>query len=147
MTTTHEHFIHRCLELARQAKAKGNIPVGSIIVRGGVNIAEAEEELPVGLNITGHAEILAVQRACEVLGITDLSDCILYSTAEPCWMCSYAIRDTGISMVVLGAMAGEIGGIEGKYPILTDATIRQWGQPPTIIRGVLQTECEELRQK
>ncbi len=143
---SHTTFMHRCLALARQASQKGNTPVGAIVVRNGAIIAEAEETLPEGVNIAGHAEILAIQQACEIIGARNLSDCILYSTAEPCWMCAYAIRDSRIHTVVLGALVGEIGSIAGKFPILTDAAIRQWEQPPHIIRGVLEAECESIRE-
>jgi tRNA(adenine34) deaminase len=101
----HETYMHQCIALAEQAKALGNIPVGSLVVLDGNIIAEAYEVLPNSLNITGHAEILAVQRACDARGTTDLSACTLYSTAEPCWMCSYTIRETKIPLVVIAHSA------------------------------------------
>ena len=76
-----EMFMRRCLELAEQAKEKGNVPVGCVIVLDGEVIAEAEEVVPVELTVTGHAEVIAVQKACEKLGTLDLSRCVMVTTA------------------------------------------------------------------
>ncbi len=142
----HEHFMQRCITLAEQAKARGNIPVGSLIVHNGEIIAEAEEQLPTTLNVTGHAEVLAVQQACNALQTMMLSGCMLYTTAEPCWMCSYAIRETHIQRVVIGTRTPDVGGVSTAYPLLTDATIAVWGVPPDVILGVLEAECQRLRE-
>ncbi len=93
LIATHEAYMRRCLELAQAAKARGDVPVGSLLVKDNVILAEAGERLPASLDIAGHAELLAIREACAVLNTLDLSECALYTTAEPCWMCSYLIRD------------------------------------------------------
>jgi tRNA(adenine34) deaminase len=143
----HAAYMRRCIELARVAAQQGNIAVGAVIVEGGKVIAEAGEQLPNGLDVTGHAEILAIREACRVLNTLDLRRCTLYSSAEPCWMCSYAIREARIRQVVIGSPTNEVGGITSKYPLLTDATISGWAPPPIIITGVLVEEYGDARSK
>ena len=89
---TDEAFMRRCLDLAQGARQRGDAPVGALIVRDGQVIAEAGERVDSALDIAGHAEIVAIRLACQVLGSLDLTGCILYTNAEPCVMCGYAIR-------------------------------------------------------
>ncbi len=139
--------MQQCLHLAENAWQASNIPVGSLIVRQGQVIAMASEQLPQTLDVIGHAEILAVRLACQQLQTLDLAECILYTTAEPCWMCSYAIRETRINTVVIGAETKAVGGISSSYPILVAQDIAVWGAPPQIMLGVLRDECLALRQR
>lgn len=143
----HLAYMRHCLALAEQAWQAGNIPVGSLIVRQGQVIATASELLPQTPDVIGHAEVLAVRLACQQLQTLDLHDCVLYTTAEPCWMCSYAIRETKIQMVVIGAETKEVGGISTNYPLLIAQDIAVWGPPPQIIAGVLREECLALRRR
>lgn len=141
----HEKYMRECIQLAQAAKDTGNIPVGSIVVKDGGIIARAQEILPNSLDVTGHAEILAVKDACQALHTMTLTGCILYTTAEPCWMCSYAIRETRISTVVIGLPTYDVGGLSTQYKLLSDGTIEVWDSPPEIIMGVLDSECAALR--
>ncbi|MGH7249151.1 MAG: nucleoside deaminase, partial [Pseudomonadota bacterium] len=75
------------LELARRAMAAGDTPVGSLVVRGGAIVGEGIESVRALRDIAGHAELIALREACRTLGTFDLSACVLYTTAEPCWMC------------------------------------------------------------
>jgi tRNA(adenine34) deaminase len=147
MTTQaeHEHWMQRCLVLAREAQARGDIPVGALIVADGQLLAEASEQVPSQPDVTAHAELLAVRLACQHLGRADLHGCTIYTTAEPCWMCSYAIREARMSRVVFGTPTPVIGGSTSAYPLLHDATVPFWGTPPLIVPGVLLAECKALR--
>ena len=109
-----ETLMEKCLELAQKAQDAGETAVGSLVICDGVIVGEGSEA--VGLEVTGHAEIIAIQQACQRLNTLDLSDCTLVTTAEPCWMCSYAIRETRISKVVIGTDSGKIGGLIGVFP-------------------------------
>ena len=142
----HEAYMWRCIALAREAKARGDVPVGSLVARGGVVIAEVSERLPTGGDIVGHAEVLAVREACFALGTLDLSGCALYTTAEPCFMCAYAIREAGVRLVVFGTATAGVGGVTSSHPILTDATITNWREPPEVIQGILLEACLALRR-
>lgn len=139
-----EEFMRRCLALAVAASRRGDAPVGSLIVQGGRQIAAASEFVDSALDIAGHAELAAIRQACRALGTLDLTGCVLYTTVEPCFMCSYAIRQTGISRVVIGAPVASVGGVTSGYPILTATDIATWPAPPRIVQRVLAAECQAL---
>jgi len=107
----------------------------------------AAETLPKGSSITGHAEILACQAALDATGRRDLAGAVLYTTAEPCIMCAYAIRHLRIALVVYGIEAPIIGGITSIHPILTDPALDDWRPAPAVIGGVMREECEQLKAR
>src|SRR6185437_15369588 len=139
-----DDFMLRCIELGRAAEQKGDTPIGSIVVREGRVIGEGIESVKVSMDFTAHAEIQAIRAACRSLKSFDLRGCSLYTTAEPCWMCSYAIRRTGIGHVVIGAPVPHVGGVTSRHSILTDPNITGWPEPPTITWSNLRAECENL---
>ena len=126
-------WMRRCWELAQEAQKQGECAVGAVIVHDGKLIAEASEQINSGVDVTGHAELIAIRQACSSLNTMDLSACILYTNLEPCWMCSFAIRETGISVVVIGVAVADIGGVTSAYPILTDPNIKGWRTPPRVV--------------
>lgn len=130
----HKAFMARCLELAIAASREGNTPVGSVVVLDGRIVGEAGEALPAGTSATGHAEVLACQAALDRLGRKDLAGAVLYSSAEPCFMCSYVIRQLRISQVVYGSDTPMIGGVTSIHPILTDPALDRWRPAPAVIR-------------
>jgi tRNA(adenine34) deaminase len=134
----------RAIELAKIALSKGESPVGSVTVRNGEILAEGIEAVKMGIDISAHAEMIAIRRACRALGTLDLSGCVIYTTTEPCFMCSYAIRQTRISQVVIGRPSLHVGGLSSLHPILSDSRISCWSKPPHVVRGVLERECEAL---
>ena len=127
-----QKWMRRCLELAQQAREQGDAPVGAVIVREGCIVAEGVEAVRVLRDVTAHAELIALRRACQTLGTTDLAGCVLCTNVEPCWMCSFAIREAGIRAVILGAPVADIGGVTSRYPILSDVNIEGWGPAPSI---------------
>lgn len=135
-TEQHAKYMRRCWQLAARAKQQGNTAVGSLVVWEDRIVAEAEEEVPQGPNLTGHAEALACQRATETLGTTSLADAILYTTAEPCFMCSYLIRQCEVALVVYGKRTPRIGGITSEFPILIAPELNDWKPAPQVIGGV-----------
>lgn len=140
----HEQYMRRCIELAEIAHKHQNTPVGSIVVFDRQIVGEGIEALPKGNDITGHAEVLACQAAIDKLGNKSLAGATLYSTAEPCFMCSYVIRSAAISLVVYGSKTPEIGGATSIHPILTDERLSGWRPAPSILAGVLENECLSL---
>ena len=140
----HEFYMRKCIRLANIAKQRGDSPIGSIIVQNEKIIGEGIEGGKTEKDITCHAEIEAIRDATKRIGKQDLSDCIMYTTHEPCIMCSYVIRHLKIPLIVTGLATGEIGGFSSKFPILLDATIKRWTAPPTLINGVLDKECSAL---
>ena len=128
----HTAWMSRCLLLAEQAQERGNAAIGALVVKNMEIVAEAFELAASQNDIAAHAELIAIRLACRSLGKSDLSDCVMYTNVEPCWMCSYAIRESGIAKVVIGRPIEDIGGATSRYPILSDATIKGWGPPPII---------------
>lgn len=143
---SHVIFMRRCIALAELARQTGDFPVGALIVRESLVISEATEAVRANFDITAHAETLAIRHACSILRSIDLSGCILYTTAEPCWMCSYAVRQTRIRQLVVGTTVPYVGGISSKYPLLTDSEISCWPPAPNVLFGILGEECERLRR-
>lgn len=139
-----EDFMRHCLELGRIALIAGEAPVGSLIVIGGNIIAEGRESVKTKTDPTAHAEIEVVRLACKKLGALDLRNATLYTNVEPCVMCAFAIRQTGIRQVIFGLSNLQIGGATSKYPILTDSNFPSKHAPPEIFAGVLLAECENL---
>lgn len=133
--------MRRCVELAERAAHAGDTAVGALIVRGDEIVGEGIERTRAALDPTAHAEVEAIRQACHRLGTTDLRDCDLYSTVEPCVLCGYAIRRTGIARVVYGVPAGQAGAFTSDYAILTDGTLTGWPDVPHVTRGVLADEC------
>ena len=145
-TAEHEHYMRRCIELAKVAQSRGNTPVGSVVVINGEIVGEGIEELPTSSNITGHAEVVACQDAVNRTGSNLLSEAALYTTAEPCFMCSYVIRQCRIASLVYGIETPDIGGVTSSHPILTDVSLSAaWRPAPRILAGVLKSECQPLR--
>lgn len=140
----YEAYMSQCIALAQIAKARGDSPVGSILVQNGKVVGEGIEGGKTHRDITFHAEIEAIRNARTYLGKTDLSDCILVTTHEPCIMCSYVIRHHKIQLIIVGLSTGEIGGYSSALPLLVDRSISKWAEPPKIIEGILEEECRAL---
>ncbi|MGH9588958.1 MAG: nucleoside deaminase [Terracidiphilus sp.] len=134
-------FMRQAIRLAQTAGDRGDMPVGSIVVRDGCVVGEGIESVRAERDPAGHAEVKAVQQACRNMNTLDLTGCSLFTTVEPCFMCSYVIRSTRISRVVIGRAAHHIGGSTSKYPILTAPDIPSWRQPPLVVSGMLENEC------
>lgn len=145
--TRHQHYMERCLRLAEVAGARGDFPVGSVIVKANQIIAEGIEGGKTHRDITFHAEIQATAQAVKQSEDPDLSACVLYTTHEPCIMCSYVIRHHKIPLVVTGLATGEIGGVSSAMPVLMDTSVERWGRPPEVIQGILQGECLKVQSR
>jgi tRNA(adenine34) deaminase len=134
-------YMRRCVELADIAARAGDTAVGALIVRDREVVAEGVERTRASLDPSAHAEVNAIRQACQRLGTLDLRGCSLYSTVEPCVLCGYAIRRTGIARVVYGVPAGQAGACTSSYAILADRDLEGWPQVPEVTGGVLADEC------
>lgn len=140
----YESFMWRAIELARRARADGDAPVGALVVSGAEILAEGVERVKAALDVSAHAELIAIREACRKLGSFNLAGCTLITTTEPCYMCSYVARRTGIPRIVIGIRVTSVGGASSRHAILSDPDIRVWSSPPELIFGVLEQECRLL---
>lgn len=131
-----------CLDLARVASETGDSPVGSLIVKDGRIISRGVEAVKARSDPTAHAEVEALRSACESLRTLDLSGSVLYTNVEPCWMCSYAIRQTRITRVVFGLRNEKVGGFSSKFRVLVDRELKL--PLPDIEAEMLHEECRLL---
>ena len=125
---------------ARRAAAEGEVPVGAVVVKGGEVIAAAHNNREATKDATGHAELVAIRKACEALGGWHLESCTLYVTLEPCPMCTGAIINSRMGKVVFGAKdakAGACGSVlnMAAYPL---------NHKPVIEQGIMAKECAAL---
>ena len=135
-------FMRRAMELALLAEEADEVPVGALAVRGGVVIAEAYNTRETSKCATHHAEILAIERACEALGGWRLPGVTLYVTMEPCAMCAGAIINARIPRVVYGAPDLRFGAF-GSLINLAEIPLNH---KPEILGGVLKDENVSVLQ-
>ncbi|GAB4402000.1 MAG: tRNA adenosine(34) deaminase TadA [Microscillaceae bacterium] len=147
MEESHETWMRHCLALAEKALAVGNPPVGALIVQNGKIVGEGIEAGRSKQDITYHAEMEAIRAARRALSSANFSDCRLYTTHEPCWMCAYAIRHHRLAQLFIGSSVPHIGGASSEFPILLTHRVPQWADPPKIEIGILQSECEAIWQR
>lgn len=136
-----------CIELAKQALTKENPPVGSVLVFEDKIIGRGIESGKSSGDIMQHAEILAVKDALENGYQAVLEKSVMFSTHEPCIMCSYLIRHHKISKLVFGVSVPFVGGQSSEFKILETENIPKWGKKPEIESGILQHECEVLNKQ
>lgn len=130
----------RALELAREAAAAGEVPVGAVIVKNGKIIAEGKNEREAKQNALSHAEIEAINKACTALSSWRLDDCEMYVTLEPCPMCAGAIINARIKTLIFGAYDKAAGSIDSvvnlcDYP---------YSHKVEVYGGICEDECKEV---
>ena len=131
------------LEYARRAAAKGEVPVGAVLVDGrtGAVLARAHNLTEAQTDPTAHAEMLAIRRAAKRLGAARLAQCDLYVTLEPCPMCAQAISFARLRRVYFGASDPKGGGVEHGPRIFAQKTCFH---APEVIAGLRESECAAL---
>ena len=129
------------LDLAREAEAGGEVPVGAVVVMAGEVIGRGHNSPIERSDPTAHAEILAIREAGAAVGNYRLEGAILYTTLEPCVMCAGALVAARIAKVVFGARDLRFGGVRSKFR-LADADVLN--HRLMIEEGLLGAECAEL---
>lgn len=104
-------FMERAFEEAEAAEARGEVPVGAVIVLNGAIIASAGNRTRERKDVTAHAEVLAIRAAAEVLSSERLTGADLYVTLEPCTLCAAAISYARIRRLYYGAEDEKGGGV------------------------------------
>ena len=136
-------FMDAALELAKQAAAEGEVPVGCVIVRQGQIVGQGRNRRETEKTALGHAEIEAIGEACRNLGGWRLWDCTLYVTLEPCPMCAGAIVNARIPRVVYGASDKKCGACGS----VCDLFGMDFNHHPAVTAGVREEEATAMLQE
>ena len=136
-----EHFMGLALDLAREAGAAGEVPVGALVVLEGEVVGRGFNQ-PIGRHDpTAHAEIMALRDAATRLGNYRLPGCTLYVTLEPCAMCAGAIMHARIERVVFGARDPKTGAAGSVIDLFAESRLNHH---TTIVGGMLGEACGSL---
>jgi tRNA(adenine34) deaminase len=134
-------FMQIALVEARAAQARGEVPVGCVIVRGGDIVARAGNRTLADKDPTAHAELLAIRQAATALGSERLTECDLYVTLEPCAMCATAMSFARIRRLYFGAADPKGGAVENGVRFFAQATCHH---RPEVYGGINESECATL---
>ncbi len=137
-----KRFMLRALELAREAGAAGEVPVGAVVVRGKEIVGDGRNRREAGQDALAHAELEAIAQACRALGSWRLSGCGLYVTLEPCPMCTGALLNAQMDFVVYGADDRRVGCCGTAANLLALPGFRR----PELYRGFYEAESKALLQ-
>ena len=136
----HEGYMRQALDLAREAAARGEVPVGCVIVQGDRVVGRGRNRREEKQHTQSHAEMEAIRQANEALGSWRLDECTLYVTLEPCPMCAGAILNARIPRVYYGARDREMGACGGVLNLFME----DFPQRPALVGGILKEECREV---
>jgi tRNA(adenine34) deaminase len=135
----------RCVRLSRSSGGQGEYPFGSVVAHGETIVGEGVNHVFRDGDESRHAEIVAIANARQTIGSNALRECTVYSTVEPCPMCSFVIRTAGVRRVVFALHSPVMGGMS-RWDILqskssTRALKALHGEAPEIVSGVLADEA------
>lgn len=120
MQSSQSFFMRAALQEAAKAFLIDEVPIGAVVVKNGNIIGRGHNVREFLNDSIGHAEIMAIQEACNNLQSWRLIDCQLYVTIEPCLMCSGAIINSRIQKVIFGARDPKAGAVRSLYQVLED---------------------------
>ena len=147
MTTSlseHEKWMRRALDLAREAEASGDVPVGCVVVVNGEVIGQGRNSPIALLDPTAHAEMLALRQSALAVGNYRLENATLYCTLEPCVMCAGAIVSARVGTLVFAARDLRFGGVRSKFEIADSPLLNH---RVDVIEGVLGAESTALLKR
>ena len=139
--TIEEHYMKEAIRQAKKAAALKEVPIGCVIVYDGRIIARGYNRRTVDKNVLAHAEIIAMRKACRILGDWRLEGCTMYVTLEPCPMCAGAIVQARIPKVVIGCMNPKAGCAGSVLDMLHEDGFNH--QVETEV-GLLGDECSQM---
>ena len=134
-------FMEAAFQEARAAGARGEVPIGAVVVRGGEIIGRAGNESRALNDVTAHAEVLAIRRAAAAMGDERLVDADLYVTLEPCTMCAAAISFARIRRLYYAAQDIKGGGVENGVRFYQQPTCHHI---PEVYSGIRESEAADL---
>ena len=136
--------MRRALELAAEAAAAGEVPVGAVVTRGEAIIAEARNAMRGKLDPTAHAEIEAIRAAADRLGTPRLDDCTIWVSLEPCAMCAAAISLARMEALRFAADDPKGGGVVHGARIFAQPTCHH---RPDVLGGIGEDEAADLLRR
>ena len=136
-------FMNYALSLAKKSAEEGEVPVGAIVVCDGEIVGEGRNRREVVKNALHHAEIEAINNACQKLGGWRLWKCDLYVTLEPCPMCAGAIINSRIRNVYFGAKDEKNGAVVSAAQLFD----MNFTHKPSYEGGILGEECSKILTK
>lgn len=134
-------FMEAAFEEARAAGARGEVPIGAVVVREGAILGRAGNETRALNDVTAHAEILAIRRAAAAVGDERLVDADLYVTLEPCTMCAAAISFARIRRLYYAAGDAKGGAVEHGVRFYQQPTCHH---VPEVYSGIRESEAAEM---
>lgn len=137
-----EQMMRQALALAQEAADEGEVPVGCVITLGDRIVGRGRNRRETEKNALAHAELEAIQEACQTLGGWRLWRCTLYVTLEPCPMCAGAMINARIPRVVYGGQDVRFGACGS----VTDLFAMPFNHRPQVEHGLLEEECLALLQ-
>ncbi len=138
-------FMEEALRLSKAAAQHGNEPFGAVLVKDGAIVYSNENQVHSASDPTFHAEAGLLRRFCAETGITDLREYTLYSSCEPCFMCSGAMVWTRLGRLVYGASNRDLCAIFGEEGSdCSHLVFSHSDHQPQVTAGVLRQECLEV---
>lgn len=142
-----EVLLRTAVELAWQARARGNHPFGALLALDGVVILTAENTVNSEHDVTRHAELNLVSAASRRFDGATLARTTLFTSTEPCAMCAGAIFWAGIPRVVFGCAAATLGALAGGLFVVPSRALLAYGTRPTEVIGpLLETEAVAVHE-
>ncbi|UOQ83821.1 tRNA adenosine(34) deaminase TadA [Gracilibacillus salinarum] len=138
---TDQAYMLMAMEEAKKAEVLGEVPIGAVIVHQDQVIATSFNLREKLQTTQSHAEMLAIDKANQVIGSWRLEDCVLYVTLEPCPMCAGAILQSRIPKVVYGAKDPKAGCAGSLLNLLDD---ERFNHQVDVVPGVLEAECGQM---
>ena len=137
-------YMREAIKEAKKAELIDEVPIGCVIVKNDKIIARGHNVRESKKTPLGHAEIIAIEKACKKLGGWRLEDCDIYITLEPCIMCSGAIIQSRIRHIYYGADDLKGGALGSSINVLEASGINHH---PLVTSGILKEECSEIITK
>ena len=136
-----QHWMRFAIEQAHLAAKQGEVPIGAVLVYQNEIIAQGFNQCMARNNAMLHAEVVVIEKACEILKNYRLNQCTLYVTVEPCMMCCGALIQARLARVVYGASESKTGCVHSHLKLLDQDFLNH---KMMISSGVLKTECQQV---
>jgi tRNA(adenine34) deaminase len=140
---TDAHWMRQALAAAHEARGRGEVPVGTCIVKGDEMLAIAGNRTRTDQDPTAHAEVVALREAARRISNYRITDAVVYSTIEPCVMCAGALIQARVKRLVYGARDERAGAVESRFKVCDTDFLNHRIE---LTAGVLEEECRQVMQ-